>query len=89
LLIAYGSAGAIAVLSALLARAEMLASIREALLESLVASIGLLYLAFARPISKPDAGVSVATNSNNWLAVAGTPIVIAFLLLMGPGFRAS
>jgi hypothetical protein len=89
LLIAYGSAGAVAVLSALLARAEMLASIREALLESLVASLGLLYLSFARQSPESTAAVSEAAPSARWFAIAGTPIVIAFLLLLGPGIRAT
>jgi putative Ca2+/H+ antiporter (TMEM165/GDT1 family) len=88
LLIGYGSAVAIATLSVLCARTPILPALREALQESLVASVGLLLLAFKSDRTRVADGELAAKTPANWLVIAGVPVIIAFLLLQGRGFGA-
>jgi hypothetical protein len=83
-LLIYFSVGMLAVVSVTLARIDLLAAIREALAESLLASAGLAYLALVSAKSRA-ANTSAAPPISGWFTMAAVPIIVAFLLLLGRG----
>jgi hypothetical protein len=84
---AYVAGGAVAIASVLLFSGPTLPALREAAQESLLASAGLLYLAFVRTTSAPSAWAPVAGPPMRWLWPLGLGLLIVFLATMGPGFR--
>ncbi len=86
LLIAYGSAGAIAALSVVISRIFSAQALSWALQESLVASVGLLFVAFAPRRSQSSDAAVTAAPWPAWLVLAGVPIILVFLLSQGRGF---
>jgi len=83
-LIVYLSAEALAVISVTLARTDLVAAIREALAESLLASAGLAYLALSSGDSR-DSNTAAVSPISGWFTMAAVPIIAAFLLLLGRG----
>ncbi len=83
-LIVYLSAGALAVISVMLAKTDLLASIHEALAESVLAFAGLPYLALASGNAR-ESNVLAATPISRWFTMAAVPIIAVFLLSLGRG----
>ena len=84
---AYVAGGVVAMASVMFFSGPMLPALREAAQESLLASAGLLYLAFARTSSAPSALAPVAGPSMRWMWPLGLGLLIVFLTTMGPGFH--
>ncbi len=74
--------------SVLLFAGPALPALREAVQESLLASVGLLYLAFAGSSSAQAAPVPVEGARAGWWWV-GLGVLLVFLVTLGPGFRAA
>jgi hypothetical protein len=88
LLITYGSAGVIAALSVVISQTFSPQALSWALQESLGASVGVLFVAFAPGRSLSSDAAVTAAPSPRWLVFAGVPIILVFLLLQGRGFSA-
>jgi hypothetical protein len=84
---AYVAGGAVAIASVLLFSGPTLPALREAAQESLLASAGLLYLAFVRTSSPPSEWAPVAGPSMRWIWPLGLGMLVVFLATLGPGFR--
>jgi hypothetical protein len=82
-LLVYLSAGALAVSSVTLARTDLLAAVREALAESLLASAGLAYLALVS--RRPHDVDTNAAPISGWFTMAAVPIIGVFLYSLGRG----
>ena len=86
LVAAYSAAGVVACASTLFYAGATPPAMLEAAQESLLASLGLLYLAFARPRS-PATLVPVLPSSRR-LQALGLVVVIVFWLTQGRGYQA-
>jgi hypothetical protein len=84
---AYVAGGVVALASVLPFSGPTLPALREAAQESLLASVGLLYLAFARTSSEPSSPAPVATPLTRLMWPLGVGLLVVFLAMMGPGFR--
>jgi hypothetical protein len=84
-LVAYFSAGALAAISVTLAHTNLLPALREALSESLLASIGLPYLVLF-PGRFRAADSAVPAQVSGWFTMVAIPVIVVFLLSMGRGF---
>jgi hypothetical protein len=83
-LLAYVSAGALAVISVCFANTDLIPAMREAVSESLLASVGLAYLAlFPRKFRATP--VTVPVHVSGWFTMAAVPIIVAFLWSLGRG----
>lgn len=82
---AYVAAGIVACVSALFYRGAIVPALREAALESLGASAGLLYLALAPRRAVRDPRSSVAVPSSRVVIALGVPVVLLFWLTLGRG----
>ena len=81
LIVAYGATGAVACLSVLFCRGPILAAAQEAVMESLVAPVGMLFVMFKRPESEhPAAPASLG------VVIAGIIFTVLFWLTLGRGF---
>ena len=80
---AYVAGGAVALTSVLLFSGPALPALREAAQESLLATAGLPYLAFAGR----SAPASAAGPAPRWLWPVGLAWLLVFLATMGPGFH--
>ena len=84
---AYVAGGAVEMASTLFFSGPPLPALREAAQESLLASAGLLYLAFARTGTVQSAPAPIAEPSVRWAWPLCVGLLIVFLITMGPGFR--
>jgi hypothetical protein len=84
---AYVAGGVVAIASVLLYAGPTLPALREAAQESLLASAGLLYLAFVRTDSATSARFDVAGPSMRWTWALGLGLLVVFLTMLGPGLR--
>jgi hypothetical protein len=83
-LVAYISAGTLAVVSVTFANTELVPAMREAVSETLLASVGLAYLAlFPRRVRATP--VTVPVHVSGWFTMAAVLIIVAFLWSLGRG----
>jgi hypothetical protein len=81
LIVAYCATGAVACLSVLFSRGPILAAEQEAVLESLLAPVGMLFAILKRP--EPE---HHAVPASPGVVTAGMILTISFWLTLGRGF---
>jgi hypothetical protein len=89
LLSAYIAAGAVALGSVMLNPGSLLPALLTAAEESLLASVGLLYLALARRDRFLDREALAGEPARPWLVTLGLLLVAVFLLSLGRGYSAA